>query len=311
MKPPHATGPVKVAVIQHAPVFLNLEASLLKACELINEAADHGAQMIAFPETWLPGYPVWLDYAPNAALWDHPPAQALYQTLVKNSVSIPGPHLEGLLRAARDAGAYVIIGAHERLGGTVYNTLIYLDRDGQRFQVHRKLIPTYTERLVWGRGDGSTLSVLDTDYGILGGLICWEHWMPLARAAMHAKNETIHVAQWPSVKDLHQLASRHYAFEGGCFVLAAGSVLSRRNVLEGYGSLGLANDEGLEILEAMPGEEDDLILNGGSAVIGPDAGSQFLTNQASSTPTLDWSTSSKDTWSSIPAATMRARMCFS
>jgi predicted amidohydrolase len=82
MKPPHATGPVKVAVIQHAPVFLNLEASLLKACELINEAADHGAQMIAFPETWLPGYPVWLDYAPNAALWDHPPAKALYQTLV-------------------------------------------------------------------------------------------------------------------------------------------------------------------------------------------------------------------------------------
>ena len=272
MKSRHAINPVKVAMVQHAPVFLNLEASLLKACELINEAADHGAQMIAFPETWLPGYPVWLDYAPNAALWDHPPAKALYQTLVKNSVSIPGPHLEGLLRAARDAGAYVIMGAHERLGGTLYNTMIYLDRDGQRFQVHRKLMPTYTERLVWGRGDGSTLSVLDTDYGILGGLICWEHWMPLARAAMHAKNETIHVAQWPSVKDLHQLASRHYAFEGGCFVLAAGSVLSRRNVLEGYGSLGLANDEGLEILEAMPGEEDELILNGGSAVIGPDAG---------------------------------------
>jgi nitrilase len=272
MKLPHAANRVKVAVIQHAPVFLNLEASLLKASELIREAADHGAQVIAFPETWLPGYPVWLDYAPNAALWDHPPAKALYQTLVENSISIPGPDLGRLLRAAGDTGAYVIIGAHERFGGTLYNTLIYLDRDGQRFQVHRKLIPTYTERLVWGRGDGSTLDVLNSDFGFLGGLICWEHWMPLARAAMHAKNEIMHVAQWPSVKDLHQLSSRHYAFEGGCFVLAAGCVLSRRNVLEGYRSLGLANDEGLKILEAMPGEEDDLILNGGSAVIGPDAG---------------------------------------
>jgi predicted amidohydrolase len=132
-------------------------------------------------------------------------------------------------------------------------------------------MPTYTERLVWGRGDGSTLSVLDTEYGVLGGLICWEHWMPLARAAMHAKHEAIHVAQWPSVKDVHQLASRHYAFEGGCFVLAAGCILSRRDILEGYGSLGLASDEGLEILEEMPGGEDDLILNGGSAVIGPDS----------------------------------------
>jgi predicted amidohydrolase len=272
MKSAHTTGRVKVAVVQHAPVFLNLKASLLKASELIKEAADHGAEVIAFPETWLPGYPVWLDYAPNAALWDHPPANALYQTLVKNSVSIPGPNLDKLLQAAGDTGAYVIMGPHERLGGTLYNTMIYLDRDGQEFGVHRKLMPTYTERLVWGRGDESTLSVLNTDHGILGGLICCEHWIPLARAAMHAKNETMHVAQWPSVKDLHQLASRHYAFEGGCFVLAAGCVLSRRNVLEGYRSLGLASDEGLEILEAMPGEEDDLILNGGSAVIGPDAG---------------------------------------
>ena len=270
MKPLHIIDPVKVAVVQHAPVFLNLEESLRKACVLIEEAADHGAQVIAFPETWLPGYPVWLDFSPNAALWDHPPAKALYRLLAENSISIPGPHLDRLLQTAGKTGAYVIMGAHERLGGTLYNTMIYLDRDGQRFQVHRKLTPTYTERLVWGRGDGSTLSALDIDYGVLGGLICWEHWMPLARAAMHARYETIHVAQWPSVKDLHQLASRHYAFEGGCFVLAAGCILGRRDVLEGYRSLGLANNEGLEMLEAMPVEEDDLILNGGSAVIGPD-----------------------------------------
>ena len=271
MNPPHTTNPTKVAIIQHAPVFLNLEKSVHKACVFIEEAAGHGAQVIAFPETWLPGYPVWLDYAPNAALWDYPPAKALYRKLAENAISLPGQHLDWLLRAAGETGTYVIIGAHERLGGTLYNTMVYLDRNGRGFQVHRKLMPTYAERLVWGRGDGSTLSVLDTEYGALGGLICWEHWMPLTRAAMHAKRETIHVAQWPSVKDLHQLASRHYAFEGQCFVLAAGCVLSRKDVLEGYHSLGLANHAGLELLEAMPGAEDDFILNGGSAIIGPDA----------------------------------------
>jgi nitrilase len=271
MKPPRVTDPVKVAIIQHPPVFLNLEASLLKACELIEAAAEQGAQVIAFPETWLPGYPVWLDFSPNAALWDYPPAKALYRLLAENAMSIPGPHLDRLLHAAKMTGTYVIMGAHERLGGTLYNTMIHADRGGRGFQVHRKLMPTYTERLIWGRGDGSTLSVLDTKFGVLGGLICWEHWMPLARAAMHAKYETIHVAQWPSVKDLHQLASRHYAFEGQCFVLAAGCILSQRDVLEGYGSLGLADEKGLEILKAMPVEEEDLILNGGSAVIGPDA----------------------------------------
>lgn len=269
---PSTADSFKAAIIQHAPVFLNVEESLVKACELIEEAANQGAAVTAFPESWLPGYPVWLDYSPNAALWDHPPAKALYRLLFQNSISVPGRHLETLLHAAGKTGTYVVIGVHERTGGSLYNTMIFLAREGKDFKIHRKLVPTYTERLVWGRGDGSTLTVLKTGHGGLGGLICWEHWMPLARAAMHAKNETIHVAQWPSVKELHQLASRHYAFEGQCFVLAAGCVLRRRDVLEGYQSLGLSGNEGLEILEAMPGEADDLILNGGSAVISPDAG---------------------------------------
>jgi predicted amidohydrolase len=133
-------------------------------------------------------------------------------------------------------------------------------------------MPTYTERMIWGRGDGSTLSVIGSKHGNIGGLICWEHWMPLARAAMHAKNETVHVAQWPAVKELHQLASRHYAFEGQCFVLAAGSILNRRAIIEGYHSLGLPNRGEMEILDAIPGKDEALILQGGSAIIGPDAG---------------------------------------
>jgi len=262
---------LKVAIVQHAPVFLNLRESIQKARRLVEEASREGAELIVFPETWLPGYPVWLDAAPGAALWDHPPARALYRLLAANAVEIPGSELEALLDMAREAGAYLVIGAHERDGGTLYNSLIMVDRDGCRCTVHRKLMPTYTERLIWGRGDGSTLTALETDHGTLGGLICWEHWMPLARAAMHAKREVVHVAQWPWVKELHHIASRHYAFEGQCFVLAAGSVLSKGEILAGYRSLGVESDA-LDILQAIPGESDLWVMRGGSAVIGPDAG---------------------------------------
>ena len=260
---------VTVAIVQHPPVFLNIERSLDRARSLIAEAAAEGAEVIVFPETWLPGYPLWLDAAPGAALWDHPPAKALYRILVENAMAIPGEHLDALLEAAGDGAAHVVMGAHERAGGTLYNTIVYLNPDGQTYSIHRKLMPTYTERLVWGRGDGSTLDVVTTDYGNLGGLICWEHWMPLARAAMHARHETIHVAQWPWAKELHQIASRHYAFEGQCFVLVAGSVLTKEDVLEGYDSLGV-DSEARQILEEIPGEAETSLLKGGSAIIGPD-----------------------------------------
>jgi predicted amidohydrolase len=264
--------PFKVAIVQHAPVFLHLEESLRKACRLIEEAANLGAAITAFPETWLPGYPVWLDFAPEATLWDSQPAKVLYRHLADNSITIPSQHLDRLLDAARDTGTYVIMGAHERLGATLYNTMIFVARDGKSYQIHRKLIPTYTERLIWGRGDGSTLGVMATEYGNLGGLICWEHWMPLARAAMHARYETVHVAQWPAVKELHHLASRHYAFEGQCFVLAAGSILSHADVLDGFRSLGKPDSGALALLENMPGQGADIILRGGSAIISPDTG---------------------------------------
>ena len=261
----------RVAVVQHPPVFLNLDASIEKACSLIAGAAmGQEADLVVFPETWLPGYPVWIDSSPEAALWGHPPTIDLYRILADNSITIPGRHLGQLLEIACTTSTYVVMGAHERLGGTLYNTMIFIDKDGEAYQVHRKLVPTYTERLVWGRGDGSTLTVMDTEWGNLGGLICWEHWMPLARAAMHAKKETIHVAQWPWVRGLHQLASRHYAFEGQCFVIAAGCVLTKGDVIEGFHSLGEKDTQALELLEALPGQDEDLLMKGGSAVIGPD-----------------------------------------
>lgn len=264
-------GTCKVAVVQHPPVFLNLAASMEKACSLIADAAAAGAQVIAFPETWLPGYPVWVDSAPGACLWDSPPARALYRMLTDNSLEIPGPQLDRLQSAAHDAGAHVVMGVHERRRGTLFNTMVFIHSDGVQFRLHRKLVPTYTERLVWGRGDGSTLQVLPTEFGPLGGLICWEHWMPLARAATHAHGETIHVAQWPGVNDLHLLASRHYAFEARCFVLAAGTHLTRGDVLAGARTLAAPDDGALELLASIPGDDDTVLQGGGSAVIGPDS----------------------------------------
>jgi nitrilase len=261
--------PCRLAIVQHPPVFLNLAGSIERAVGLIRDALAHGAQCIVFPETWLPGYPVWLDDAPTAGLWDYGPAQALYQVLSDNAVTVPGPELETLRALAREGTATIVMGAHERVGGTLYNTMLLIGADGG-YCLHRKVMPTYTERLIWGMGDGSTLEALDTPFGRIGGLICWEHWMPLARAAMHAQREAIHVAQWPGVKDLHLLASRHYAFEGQCFVAVAGAVLTRGEMLAGFDSLGLGAHPARTVLEAIPGSDDTVLLRGNSAIVAPD-----------------------------------------
>jgi predicted amidohydrolase len=245
------------AIIQDSPVFLDLRASVEKASGLIREAAARGATLIAFPETWLPGYPLWLDWAPKAALWDYGPAKELYSTLVNNSVTLDGPEMAALAEAAGEAT--IVMGAHERLGGTLYNSMIYIRSEGVA-GVHRKLTPTYTERLVWGQGDGSTLTVVNGAEGSTGGLICWEHWMPLVRAAMHARHELVHVAQWPMVKEMMMIASRQYAFEGQCYVLACGATLTRAEMLAGPGGSN-------ELLQSIT---EDLLMRGGSAIIAPD-----------------------------------------
>ena len=254
---------IKVAAVQAAPVFLDREASVAKACRLIAEAGAGGARLAVFPETWLPGYPIWLDIAPGAALWDHPPAKEIFTRLVANAVEVPGPATDALASAAAEAGCAVVMGINERErgrpSGTLYNSIVTFGPDGSLLGRHRKLIPTYTERLVWGRGDGSTLDVYDTPLGRIGGLVCWEHWMPLARHAMHATGEQIHAALWPTVRDIHLVASRHYAFEGRCFVVAVGSVLRRDEIPN---DLAIFQDDNLA--------PDTHLLAGGSAIIGPD-----------------------------------------
>lgn len=259
-----------VTVVQEAPVFLNLSESVAKAVEHIAKAASEGANIVAFAECWLPGYPVWLDFAPNAARWGEAGAKTLHRLLAENSVVAGDRHLKRLQKCADDTGVYIVMGTHEREGATLFNTIFTFSPGANAPTPHRKLVPTYTERLVWGRGDGSMLETVDTPWGVLGSLICWEHWMPLARAAMHAKHEFLHVAQWPIVKDIHQVASRHYAFEGRCAVAAAGSIMSKGDILDGFASLGEKDLNAEGLLNSMPGDNSTLIHNGGSAIIGAD-----------------------------------------
>ncbi|MGF1604800.1 MAG: carbon-nitrogen hydrolase family protein [Rhodothalassiaceae bacterium] len=262
----------RLVLVQHPPVFLNKAASVARALDLIDQATGHDPAVIAFPETWLPGYPVWLDHAPGAALWDEAGAQSLFRLVFDNAVCLGDAAMATLQQAANRSGAHIIMGAHERLGGTLYNTQFSFNPGADAPALHRKLTPTYNEKLIWGQGDGSTLPVVATAFGAVGGLICWEHWMPLARAAMHAQGEVLHIAQWPAVGEAHQLASRHYAFEGRCFVAAVGTVLSKGAVLEGFDTLAVDAPAARAMLESIPGDAERLLQAGGSAVIGPDGG---------------------------------------
>ena len=257
------SGTVRVAIAQASPVFLDLPRSVEKAALLAGEAARKGARLVAFGESWLPGYPAWLDLCPGSAYWDHPPAKRVYARLVENSVLIPGPETDRLCAAAREHGVVIVIGVHERVAGgpghgTLFNTNLVIGSDGTILSRHRKLVPTHAERLVWGRGDGSGLEAVPTSAGRVGSLICWEHWMPLARQAMHESAEEIHVANWPTVRDMYQVASRHYAFEGRCFVLAAGLITAARDL-----------PQDLDLPSELKGKPDTLVCAGGSCIIAP------------------------------------------
>lgn len=255
------TNTVRVAMVQdEAPP--TLAAGLALTAARTADAAGRGATLVVFPETWLPGYPAWLDWCVDAALWDHAPTKTVFARMAAGSIVVAGESGAALAAIARTHGVTLVIGVIERVEagpgrGTLYNTLLTFGPDGALLNHHRKLMPTYTERLVWGQGDTAGLRAVDTPAGRVGGLICWEHWMPLARQAMHDSGEDIHVAVWPNVHEMHQVASRHYAFEGRCFVLASGALM-RADALPGE----------LAPKHVLPA--DGWILRGGSAIIGPD-----------------------------------------
>ena len=256
---------IKAAILQAAPVPLCIDHGIEKLIEHAGDAIDVGAQLIAFGETFLGGYPLWLDEAPNAAIWDHRGTQALHAILLEQALRQNDPRLAPLQALVDDSGAVICVGGHERVRSTITNTQ-YIFRPDQPPLLHRKLVPTHGERMIWGRGDGSTLGVHDAPWGRVGQLICWEHWMPLVRATMHHAGEAVHVAAWPTVRDVHLLASRHYAFEGRCFVLAAGTIQDRADLIEGLERVG-GDADALALIRGMP---EGPLQFGGSAIIGPD-----------------------------------------
>ena len=255
-----------VAVVQAPPLPLDFQGGIDKALRLAREAIDGGAKLVAFGETFLGGYPLWLDEAPAAALWDHPGTRALHAVMLEQAVVANDERLLPFQELADTSGAIISIGAHERVRRSLVNNQLTF-RPGLPPLDRRKLVPTHGERLIWARGDGSTLGVHEAEWGRLGTLICWEHWMPLARAAMHNLGEDVHVAAWPTVRESHAIASRHYAMEGRCFVLAAGLVQVKDDLLDGLERVG-GNDAARELVEAIPG---DVLNRGGSLIAAPDA----------------------------------------
>ncbi len=253
-----------VSIVQHGPEYLNKDKSTEKAIDLIKECSKHQSQLAVFGETWLSGYPAWLDYCPEAGLWNNEATKEIFHQTYQNAVTINGAEISQLKQVAREYKINVVMGINEVVESgvgnkTIYNSLIMISDAGELINHHRKLMPTFTEKIVYGHGDGNGLVSCKTSVGQLSGLICWEHWMPLTRQALHDCGEDVHVAVWPKVHEMHQVASRQYAFEARCFVLAAGQVLKRKDL-----------PHELQLHDSVPNDPDYMILNGGSCIIGPD-----------------------------------------
>jgi nitrilase len=220
-----------IAAVQAAPIFLNREATVEKACGLIAEAGNRGARLIVLPEVFIPSYPDWVWAVPAG---EGGLLEALYADLLANAVAVPSPATDMLCRAAQQAGAYVAIGINERnieaSGGSLYNTLLYISPEGQILGKHRKMVPTGGERLVWSQGDGSTLDVYDTPFGRLGGLTCWENYMPLARYSMYARGVQIYVAATWDRGEPWLSTLRHIATEGRMVVIGCSIALRAADI---------------------------------------------------------------------------------
>ncbi|MCD6091417.1 MAG: carbon-nitrogen hydrolase family protein [Bacteroidales bacterium] len=257
--------PTKIAIVQESCVFLNLKESIQKALRIIKEAADSKADIVVFGESWFGGYPSWLDYIPNVGRWNYAPVKEVWAETFENAMEVDGQEVHVLAEAAKNAGVFLIFGFNEAIkkgrgNGTLYNAILMIDDNGEIKNHHRKLMPTYTEKLVYGLGDAQGLKAVETPFGRIGALVCWEHWMPLTRQAMHDEAEDIHFALWPMVHEMHQIASRQYAFEGRCFVVSVGQMLASASLPKAL--LKEVN----QTKEVLP----EYVLNGGSCVIGPD-----------------------------------------
>lgn len=251
---------VKAAVVQAAPVVFDRDRTLDKLARLAAEAAGQGAEIVVFPEAFVSAYPKGLDF--GARLGSRTPAgRDDFLRYHASSVDIPGPALDRICQAARDAGAYLVVGVIERDGGTLYCTVVFAGPDGRYLGKHRKLMPTALERLVWGFGDGSTLTTVDAPFGRIGSVICWENYMPMLRMAMYAKGVQLYCAPTADSRDTWLPTMQHVAMEGRCFVLSCCQYLTRGDCPADY-----AVDPGYQ---GGAGEPSDVLMGGGSCIVSP------------------------------------------
>ncbi|AQU80671.1 carbon-nitrogen hydrolase family protein [Planococcus faecalis] len=250
----------KVAVVQAGAEIMDKEKGVAKTVRLIQEAARQQANIIAFPEAFIPAYPRGMSFGAVVGSRDLE-GRKDFREYWDNSITAPGPETQAIGKAARQAGAYVVIGVIEKDSngsqGTLYCTVLFYGPDGELLGKHRKLKPTGSERLIWGQGDGSTLPVFETPYGRLGALICWENYMPLARAAMYDKGIQIYVMPTADGRDTWTSTVRHVAAEGRCFVLSCNQYSTKSMYPEAISSRA----EFQELPEEMS--------RGGSCIAGP------------------------------------------
>jgi nitrilase len=244
----------KVAVVQAAPVVFDRERTLKKVHALAAEAARLGARLVVFPEAFISAYPRGLDF--GAVFGSRTDAgREQFRRYWESSVDVPGPAVDALGRTAKSSRIYLVIGLIERDRGTLYCTVLFFSPDGAYLGKHRKIMPTASERLVWGFGDGSTMPVFDTPLGKIGAVICWENYLPLMRAAMYAKGIELYCAPTADPRDSWIASMRHIAVEGRCFVLSCNQFNRRRDFPSDYGALG--NDP------------DAIVTRGGSCIVDP------------------------------------------
>ena len=251
---------VKVAAVQAEPIVLDRERTVEKACDLTAEAASGGAQLVVFPELFIPTYINGSVWGRGLSRFGSPPARSAWSRLWQNSVQIPSESTERLCQAARDAGTMIAMGVHEREASsrTLYNTFLLIGPDGKIIGKHRKLMPTNHERMVHGCGDGSTLKVFETPLGRIGGLICWENLMPLARYALYTQGEQIHLAPTAFDDEMAIVNARNTAFEGGVFVISVAMLLRKSSFPADF-----------EFQEELAAAKEYL-GSGGSCIVAPD-----------------------------------------
>ena len=251
-----------VGVAQISPVWLNRSRTLEKVIEHVNAAANENCQLVVFGEALLPGYPFWIEHT-DGARFNSPVQKEIHAHYLQNAVQIEAGHLNGLCEAVADHGIAVGLGCIERAkdrgGHSLYAALIYIDPSGVIGSVHRKLMPTYEERLTWSPGDGHGLRVHSLGPFTVGGLNCWENWMPLARAALYGQGEDLHIAIWPGGIHNTRDITRFIALEARSYVVSASGLMRKTDF-----------PPETPHLEAILDRCPDMLANGGSCIAGPD-----------------------------------------